>query len=306
MKLGYLGLGKMGYNMVARLKEKGHEIVGYDPDESARKKTAELGVEVADSYARVIEKLEAPRVIWSMIPSAAIDDMLTELIPLLSPGDLIVEAANSQYELTVRRAKEVTAKGIHFMEVGVSGGPGGARNGACLMVGGEKEDYERLKPLIADMAKGDGYYAHLGPAGAGHYAKMIHNGIEYGMMQAIGEGYALLKNAPFAYNLVDVCDLYNHGSVIESRLVGWAQSGYESYGEELETISPVIGHTGEGEWTVKEAKRQNVAAPIIEGSYQYRVQSAEKPNYIGRVVNMLRNQFGGHSIKPGEQPGHSK
>lgn len=306
MKLGYLGLGKMGYNMVARLKEKGHDIVGYDPGEEARTKTAELGVTVVDSYAALVAALEAPCVIWSMIPSAAIDDMLAELVPLLSPGDLFVEAANSQYELTLRRAKEVTEKGVRFMEAGVSGGPGGARNGACLLIGGEKEDYEQLKPLIADMAKGDGYYAHLGSAGAGHYAKMIHNGIEYGMMQAIGEGFALLKNAPFKYNLADVCNLYNHGSVLESRLIGWAQSGYEAYGEELEAVSPVVGHTGEGEWTVKEAKRQGIDVPIIEGSYRYRVHSGEKPNYIGRVVNMLRNQFGGHSIKPSEQPGHGK
>lgn len=297
MKLGYLGLGKMGYNMVARLKEKGHEIIGYDPDENARTKTAELGVEVADTYAGVIDKLEAPRVIWSMIPHAAIDDMLAEVIPLLAPGDMIIEAANSQYELTVRRAKEVTAKGIHFMEVGVSGGPGGARNGACLMIGGERENYERLLPLFRDIAKDEGYYAHLGPAGAGHYAKMIHNGIEYGMMQAIAEGFALLKNAPFTYKLTDVCDLYNHGSVVESRLVSWAKSGYEAYGENLTDISPTIGHSGEGEWTVKEAQRQGVDTPIIEESYQYRIHSAKKPPYICRVVNMLRNQFGGHSVK---------
>lgn len=298
MKIGYLGLGKMGYNMVARLKEKGHEIVGYDPDENTRTKTAELGVEIADTYVGVIDKLEAPRVIWSMIPHAAIDDMLTEVMPLLAPGDMIVEAANSQYELTVRRAKEVTAKGIHFIEAGVSGGPGGARNGACLMIGGERKDYEKLLPLFKDIAKDEGYYAHLGPAGAGHFAKMIHNGIEYGMMQAIAEGFALLKNAPFTYKLTDVCDLYNHGSVIESRLVAWAKSGYETYGENLTDISPTIGHTGEGEWTVKEAQRQGVDTPIIEKSYHYRVHSAGKPPYICRVVNMLRNQFGGHSIKP--------
>lgn len=294
----------MGHNMVARLKEKGHEIVGYDPSEEARAKTAELGVTVVDSYAGVVAQLETPRVIWSMIPSAVIDDMLAELVPLLSTGDMIVEAANSQYELTLRRAKKVTEAGVHFMEVGVSGGPGGARNGACLMIGGEKEDYEKLLPLIKDIAKDDGYYAHLGPAGAGHYAKMIHNGIEYGMMQAIAEGFALLKNAPFKYNLIDVCKLYNHGSVIESRLVEWAQSGYEAYGEDLGDIASIIGHTGEGEWTVKEAKRHGVDVPIIEGSYQYRVHSSEKPPYICRVVNMLRNQFGGHSIKPNEQPGH--
>ncbi|MEK7122886.1 MAG: NAD(P)-binding domain-containing protein, partial [Patescibacteria group bacterium] len=188
MKLGYLGLGKMGYSMVARLREKGHEIVSYDPSEEARVKTAELGVTVVDSYAAVVAALEAPCVILSMIPHAAVDDMLTSLVPLLSPDDLIVDGANSPYEQTVRRAGEVTATGVHFLEMGVSGGPGGARTGACLMIGGEREDYERLLPLIKDIAKGEGYYTHLGPAGAGHYAKMIHNGIEYGMMQAIGEG----------------------------------------------------------------------------------------------------------------------
>lgn len=304
MKIGYLGLGKMGYNMVARLKEKGHEIVGYDPDERASAKTAELGIGIGDTYADIISALEAPRVIWSMIPHAAIDDMLAGVMPLLSPGDIIVEAANSHYELTVRRAKEVTDKSVHFMDVGVSGGPGGARTGACLMIGGEKEDYERLLPLFKDIAKDERYYAHLGPAGAGHYAKMIHNGIEYGMMQAIAEGFALLKNAPFTYALADVCDLYNHGSVIESRLIEWGRNGFLQYGEKLSEISTTIGHSGEGEWTVKEAKRQGIEVPIIKGSYQYRVHSQEKPPYICRVVNMLRNQFGGHCIKPDEQPEH--
>lgn len=304
MKLGYLGLGKMGYNMVARLKEKDHEIVGYDPDEGARQKTAALGVVTVDSYAGVVERLESPRIIWSMIPQSGVDDMLMEMVPLLAPGDIIVEAANSQYELTMHRAHEVTAQGIHFMEVGVSGGPNGARNGACLMIGGEREDYEKLLPLFKSIAKDEFSYAYLGPAGAGHFAKMIHNGIEYGMMQAIAEGFALLKNAPFTYELSALCDLYNHGSVIESRLIGWAKSGYEIYGEDLESVSPIIGQSGEGEWTVKEAKRQSIEVPIIEGSYQYRVHSSEKPPFICRIVNMLRNQFGGHSIKPGGQPGH--
>lgn len=304
MTIGYLGLGKMGYNMVARLQEKGHTIIGYDPSEEARAKTEALGVKTVASLSELVSSLEAPRLIWSMIPHGAIDDTLNELTPLLEKGDMFIEAANSQYELSQRRAKEVTEKGLRFMDVGVSGGPGGARNGACLMIGGLKEDFEEFKHLFKDAAKDEGYYTHLGDYGAGHYAKMVHNGIEYGMMQAMGEGFAILKNSPYSYDLPTVCDLYNHGSVIESRLVSWAKSGFETYGEELTDIAPIIGHSGEGEWTVKEAKRLGIDVPIIEGSYQYRVHSAEKPNYIGRVVNMLRNQFGWHSIKPGEQPGH--
>ncbi len=282
--------------MVARLKEKGYEIVAYDPDETARKKTEELGVQTVDSLAGLVAALPAPRLVWSMIPPQFIDPTLEEILPLLSQGDLFVEAANSQYELTMRRANETLAKGIHFMDVGVSGGPGGARNGACLMIGGDRKDFEQHQALMKDIAKDDGYYAYFGEHGAGHFAKMIHNGIEYGMMQAIGEGAALLKNSPFHYNLVDVFDLYNHGSVIESHLVEWTRDGLKKYGEELSDISPTIGHTGEGEWTANEAHRQGISAPIIEGSFQYRVQSAQNPTYIGRVVNLQRHMFGGHHV----------
>jgi len=211
------------------------------------------------------------------------------------------DGGNSPYLETIRRAKEITAKGIHFMDIGTSGGPGGARNGACMMVGGEKEDFDLMEPLLKDLTVNEGY-GYMGKYGAGHYVKMVHNGIEYGMMQAIGEGFGLMKQASeFDIDLESVVNVYNHGSVIESRLIGWLQSGYKKYGVDLNDISGEISASGEGLWTVEAAKREGLEIPIIEGSLKFRDDSKGNPSYIGQVISVQRNQFGGHDVSKNKE-----
>jgi len=295
MKLGYIGLGKMGYNMTLRLHEKGHNVLAYNRSEEPRKEIEkEIGIQTTASLSE-FKSLPTPRTIWLMVSNPAVDQVLKDLLPFLDKGDTFIDGGNSFYKDSVRRAKELAKKGIHFLDVGVSGGPNGARNGACLMIGGDKSRFLELQNLFADLALPDAF-KFFGKAGAGHFVKMVHNGIEYGMMQAIAEGFEVMKKSDFNLNLEDVADLYNHGSVIESRLVGWLESGFKKYGEDLKDVSGTVAHTGEGKWTVEAAKELGIETPIIEGSYNFRVHSKEKPTFIGKVLSMLRNQFGGHSV----------
>jgi len=296
MRIGYIGLGKMGLNMVERMLEHGHEVVANNRSEESIKKAEALGAEGAYSIAEVVEKLEGPRTIWLMVPWKAVDDVLAELVSLLNEGDTIIEGGNSPYTETIRRAQEIEAKGIHFMDIGVSGGPGGARDGACMMIGGERSDFETIEPLVTDLCIPDGY-AYTGKHGAGHYVKMVHNGIEYGMMQAIAEGFALMKEAPeFDIDLPEVARVYNHGSVIESRLVGWLLDGFKKYGADLEDVSGEVSHSGEGQWTVEAAERINLPVDVIKRSLDFRKESQGNPSYTGKVVSVQRNMFGGHDV----------
>lgn len=296
MKLGYIGLGKMGKNMVLRLHEHGHEIVAWNRSPEPLQEVESLGVSTVADIKALVNSLEAPRTVWVMLTAgAATGEMITTLAGLLEPGDTVIDGANSFYKDSQQRAEELSKKNIHFMDVGVSGGPGGARNGACLMIGGTEDNYKAHEPLLKDIAAPDSYQFFEG-AGAGHFVKMVHNGIEYGMMQAIGEGFAVLKESQYNINLINAAEIYNKGSVIESRLIGWLQSGLEKEGEELEAISGSVSHSGEGQWTVETAKEMNIPVPIIEGSLQYRIKSQSKPSYIGKLVSLLRNQFGGHDV----------
>jgi len=296
MKLGYIGLGKMGYGMVSRLLEKGHNVVAYDPNTEAVKKISSEGAQGAGSIAELVSFLPVPRTIWIMTPHQAVDSVLAEIIPLLEIGDTIVEGGNSPYKESMRRAKEIEAKGVGFLDAGVSGGPGGAKNGACVMAGGRKELFDKYEKLFHDISVENGY-GYMGKSGAGHFVKMVHNGIEYGMMQAIAEGFEIMKKSDFALNLTKVTDLYNHGSVVESRLIGWLKAGFEKYGENLDEISGKVSHSGEGLWTVEAAKDLDVPAPIIEGALNFRIQSQEKPSFSGQVLSAMRNMFGGHEVK---------
>ncbi len=297
MKLGYVGLGKMGKNMVLRLHEQGIEIVAWNRSPEPREEVKKAGVNTAESVQELIKQLEAPRIVWLMLPQGEpTDAILHEITPLLSAGDLVIDGANSFYKDTLRRSEDLAKKNIRFMDVAVSGGPRGAREGACLMIGGEKTDVEQIMPIIAAAAAPQAWQ-HFGPVGAGHFAKMVHNGIEYGMMQAIAEGAAVLKNSQFKYDLAQVFNLYNHRSVIESRLVGWGEAAFKD-DPELENISSTISHTGEGEWTIKTAKELGVAIPVIEESFKVRVRSANEPeNFRNKVVSALRGQFGGHKVE---------
>jgi 6-phosphogluconate dehydrogenase len=300
-EIGVFGLGKMGANVARQLKDKGWRVVAANRSPEPVDAVASEGFEVAYSPEELLLLLSAsphastaPRVIWLMITSGqGIDAFLKTVMPQLKKGDIVIDAGNSFFEDTMRRAKLLEKKGIRFIDVGFSGGPAGARNGGSLMIGGDKKTFEYLEPLFKDLSVIGGY-AHFGPAGAGHFVKMVHNGIEYGMMQSIAEGFALMKKSPFKLDLEKVTNVYQHGSVIESRLVGWLDDAFHVYGQDLKEISGSVAYTGEGEWTIKTGKKWNMKLPAIEDSFKFRVQSKKKPSYMGRILSALRNRFGGH------------
>jgi 6-phosphogluconate dehydrogenase len=296
MKLGYIGLGKMGYNMVERLIEKGHEVVAFDRNKDAVASIAQKGAKSADSPGSLVRSLSVPRLVWIMVPYQAVDAVVKELAPLLAQGDTIIDGGNSPYKESIRRSQELQAKGIDFLDAGVSGGPAGARTGACIMVGGRKDVYQRFEKLFQDLS-GDKGYGYMGASGAGHFVKMVHNGIEYGMMQALAEGFSIMKRSAFDLDLTRIADLYNHKSVIESRLVGWLKVAYEQYGRDLDGISGSAAQSGEGRWTVDAAKELGIVVPIIKGALDFRLASQNKPSYTGKIISALRNQFGGHEVK---------
>ncbi len=300
-EIGVYGLGKMGANVARQLRDKGwHVIVGNRSAEPAQA-LANEGFETAENAAALAKKLllanpNSPRVVWLMITAGkGVDEFLKTLAPHLKKGDIVIDSGNSFFEDTVRRAKLLAKKGITYMDVGFSGGPAGARHGGSLMIGGDRAAYEYLKPLFADLSVPLGY-AHFGDAGAGHFVKMVHNGIEYGMMQSLAEGFALMKKSPFKLDLQKVARVYNRGSVIESRLVGWLEDAFRVYGEDLAKASGSVAATGEGEWTVKTGKKWNLPVPAIEDAFKFRVASQKKPSYLGKILSALRNRFGGHKI----------
>ena len=296
MKLGYVGLGKMGGGMVARLIEQGHEVVAYDKDSALSSAATVTGAKIVSGLSELVSTLESPRLVWLMVPHAVVDAVLDELLPLLSHGDVVIDGGNSHWQETQRHAERCAQSGIGFMDVGTSGGPHGARNGACLMIGGEKELFERYTPLFESIASPQAY-AHLGKAGAGHFVKMVHNGIEYGMMQSIADGVELLKVSPFDVDLMEAFKIYNNRSVIESRLVGWMLEGFAKYGLDLKEVSSTVGHTGEGQWTVDTAKEFGIRVPAIETAMEFRRQSGDHPSFAGKALSAMRNMFGGHAIE---------
>jgi 6-phosphogluconate dehydrogenase len=299
-ELGIVGLGKMGGNMARRMAEKGWKVAGLDYNPDVAESLKGEGVLPVKTYAEMAVSLAPQRITWLLVPAGkAVDDALFGpggIAESFSPGDIVIDGGNSFYKDARERAEKLKAKGIHFIDVGTSGGPVGARNGACLMIGGNKEIFESIEDLFRDFAKEKAYQFFEGN-GAGHFVKMIHNGIEYGMMQALGEGFEILEKSDFKIDLPRAADIYNNGSVIESRLVGWLQAAFKAHGPELADVSNTVSHTGEGEWTVKVAKEMGVEVKVIEDSFQFRVDSAKKPSYTGKIVSALREQFGGHSVK---------
>lgn len=299
MKLGYIGLGKMGANMVERMLEKGHEVTAYDRNADAVKAAKGKGAKTADSLTTLIAALPPSRLVWIMVPHQAVDAVLNEITPLLAKGDVVVDGGNSPYKESIRRSKELEVRGIDFLDAGVSGGPAGARSGACIMVGGRKEVFQKVEALFLDLSVPDGY-GYMGKTGAGHFVKMVHNGIEYGMMQALAEGFAVMKASDFGLELTRITDVYNHKSVIESRLVGWLQSAFVQYGEDLRDISGSAAQSGEGMWTVKAGQELGVPTPVIQAALDFRIQSQVRPSYTGKLISAMRNQFGGHEVKEKE------
>lgn len=296
MKLGYIGLGKMGLNMVLRLLEKGHEVVVFDPSDDATNQASEAGAVVATSAGDVVEKLDDQKILWMMVPHQVVDSVIEEVLPALAQGDVLIDGGNSHYKKTVERNNIAANQGVHYIDAGVSGGPAGARSGACVMVGGNKNVFEMIEEIFRDISAPNAY-RYVGNSGAGHFVKMVHNGIEYGMMQAIAEGFEVMKKSDYELNLTEIADLYNHRSVNESRLIGWLKDAYQEYGEELDDISGKVSHSGEGLWTVETAEEMGIPTPIIKGSLDFRIESQQNPSYTGQVVSALRNQFGGHEVK---------
>lgn len=298
-EIGYIGLGKMGKGMVARLLETGWSVVAYNRSPESVEEMVKIGAKGANTLPEVISVLSAPRVLWLMVPHTNVDAVLSELVPLLEKGDLVIDGGNSPYLETIRRGKELEEKGIKFMDIGVSGGPGGARSGACMMAGGPKELYEMLgnSGFFKDTCLPSGY-GHMGPTGAGHYVKMVHNGIEYGMMQSISEGFDLMRHSrDFDLDLGKITEVYSHGSVITSSLVSWMNDAYKKYGKDLNDISGRASASGEGKWTVEAGARENIPMPAIEASIAVRTASQTKPSYQGKVVSAMRGEFGQHPVK---------
>ncbi|MBL4852085.1 MAG: decarboxylating 6-phosphogluconate dehydrogenase [Gammaproteobacteria bacterium] len=300
MKLAMIGLGKMGGNMVRRLCQGGHEVVGYDRDESVVVNIAASdGMIAASSVADAVAKLEAPRVVWLMLPAGEItEQQLQALIPLLSEGDVIVDGGNSNFHDSERHGIMLAEHGIGFMDAGTSGGIWGLKNGYCLMVGGEDWVADIMQPALQTLAPADDRgWSHVGPVGAGHFTKMVHNGIEYGMMQAYAEGLAILK-ARQAYNLdlAAITELWRHSSVVQSWLLDLTAEALASE-PDLNKVSDVVTDSGEGRWTAIEAIEQGVAAPVITAALQVRFASQDSEGYANRLLSLMRNAFGGHEMK---------
>ncbi len=290
----------MGANIARRLTEKGWRVIGYNRTAQDTRDLEKERITGAYSLKEVIRSLQKPRILWLMLPAGkAIDEIIfgTEgFIHYADKDDIIIDAGNSYYKDSRARAEKLKKYGIHYVDVGFSGGPSGARNGGCLMVGGEEKLYEYLFPLFLDVATIQGVSFFKG-TGAGHFVKMIHNGIEYGMMQSLAEGFDILKHSQYKLDLAKVADIYNHGSVIESRLVGWLENALQIYGQDLKQISSTVAHTGEGTWTIKTAEELGVKAKVIEETLKFRINSKENPSFTGKILTALRNQFGGHNVK---------
>jgi|SRR5579859_1382975 len=297
MQIGYIGLGKMGKNMVLRLLEKKYDVVAWNRSPEPRAEVAAAGAQTTETIKELVEKLVTPRLVWLMLPAGDVTKgTIRQLSELLSAGDTLIDGANSFYKDTQEMANILAAKNIHFIDAGVSGGPAGARNGACLMVGGDEVSFKKYESLFRDISAPNAYRFFAG-SGAGHFVKMVHNGIEYGMMQALAEGFTVLHDSPFKIDLVKAAEIYNNRSVIESRLVGWLESGLQKNGVELKNISGSVAQSGEGKWTVETAQEFGVPVPIIAGSLNFRLESQKNPSFTGKILSTLRNEFGGHEVE---------
>ena len=299
MKIGIIGLGRMGMNMARRLIKGGHQVVAYNRSPDKTEEIVKEGAEGGFSLQELAEKLdERPKVVWLMLPAGkVIDEHLEKLRTILAPGDIIVEGGNSRYRDDIRRAAYLKGAGIHFVDAGVSGGIWGLSVGYCTMVGGDEKIFAYLEPVFKALAPADGYL-YCGPTGAGHFVKMIHNGIEYGMMQAYGEGFALLEASPYAEHLdfKKVSHLWNQGSVVRSWLLELLEEAFAG-DPRLDGLQGYVDDSGEGRWTVEEAIASGVSAPVITMALFARFQSRKENAFENRVLAALRREFGGHAVK---------
>ena len=302
MKLGMIGLGRMGSNMTARLLRGGHKVVGYDRHAEPVDRIVKKGAIGAYSLEELMQKLTSPRVIWLMIPAGdPVGKTIEALLPELEPDDVLVDGGNSNYHDTLRRAAMLKEKGIHLIDVGTSGGIWGLKEGYCMMVGGKNEVVEQLRPVFETLAPAPNKgWGRVGPNGAGHLVKMVHNGIEYGLMEAYAEGFAILKRKrEFDLNLYQIAEVWRYGSVIRSWLLDLIARALTA-DSELRDIEPFVSDSGEGRWTVFEAIDQDVAAPVITLSLLQRLRSRDKESFADRLLAVMRQQFGGHAVKRNE------
>ena len=299
MELGMVGLGKMGAYMAERLVLGGHKVTGFDPSADVRKAVAAKGVAGADSLAALVKALPAPRVLWLMVPSGKItDDTVNALLPLLAKGDTVIDGGNSNYKDTLRRAALYAEHGLGYVDSGTSGGIWGLKEGYSMMVGGDEKTVAALKPIFETLAPAaDKGWGRVGPAGSGHFTKMVHNGIEYGLMQAYAEGFSILKHKQeFGLDLAQVAEIWRYGSVVRSWLLDLAADALKK-NPQMDGVAPYVVDSGEGRWTVDAAMELSVSAPVITLSLMERYRSRDDDSFADKLLSSLRNEFGGHAIK---------
>jgi 6-phosphogluconate dehydrogenase len=299
MELGMIGLGKMGANMAQRLVRGGHRVVGFDPKPEVRKLVEGFGAESADSLQAMVSKLAAPRAVWMMVPAGDITGSTVDaLLALLAKGDTIIDGGNSNYKNTLDRAKAVGERGLHYVDSGTSGGIWGLDQGYSMMVGGDVDAVERLRPIFGTLAPGkDQGWGRVGPAGSGHFTKMVHNGIEYGLMQAYAEGFSILEHKQeFGLDLHQVAEIWRYGSVVRSWLLDLTSDALAK-NPGMDGIAPFVADSGEGRWTVAEAIDLNISAPVITMSLMERLRSRDDDSFTDKLLSAMRNEFGGHAVK---------
>lgn len=303
MELGLCGLGKMGGNMVLRLIRDGeHRVVAEDRSPELVNEAVSAGAEGAYSLRELVEKLSPPRVIWAMVPAGDItEQVIGELSGLMEPGDTLVDGGNSYFRDTIRRAENLGERGLHLVDAGTSGGIWGLKAGYCLMVGGEVEAFRRLEPALETLAPPDGYM-HVGPPGAGHFVKMVHNGVEYGMLQAYAEGFEILKHSQYDLDMRGISHLWNQGSVVRSWLLELAEHAFEKDAN-LDSIAGYVEDSGEGRWTIQEAIHEDVPVPVITAALFARFASRQDESFGAKVIAALRNEFGGHAVRGASEDG---
>ncbi|MDQ3099021.1 MAG: decarboxylating 6-phosphogluconate dehydrogenase [bacterium] len=300
MQIGYIGLGKMGKNMVFNMLDHGHKVVAWNRSPAPLDEVVAAGAERASTPKNVIEKLNERKVIWLMLTAGDVtEDMLfgsQALVTYLQKGDVIIDGGNSNFNDTKRRAEKCAELGIHFLDSGTSGGPGGARNGACLMIGGDKDVFEDLRPLFESLSVVNGY-KYVGPSGSGHFVKMVHNAVEYGFLQAMGEGFELIKLGPYKdLNLGEIADIWNSGSIIQSKLMMLAEDAFKE-DNDLSSVRGYIEDNGEAQWSVETALQYKVPLTTLAHALFVRYRSRQDDSFAAKVVAVLRNRFGGHAVK---------
>ena len=299
MEIGLIGLGKMGFNMAERLRQGGHKVVGFDFNAEAVKNLTAAGSVGVSSLDDLVKNLKAPRAVWIMVPSGdPVDQTISKLETSMQKGDIFIDGGNSNYKDSQRRYAQLTAKGYNFVDVGTSGGVWGLKEGYSMMIGGDKDIVEHLRPIFETLAPAaDKGWGHVGPSGAGHFVKMVHNGIEYGLMEAYAEGFSIMKHKePLNLDLTQIAKIWQYGSVVRSWLLDLTADALEK-NPKLEGLEAYVADSGEGRWTVFEAIDLNVSAPVITESLIRRIRSREENNFSDRMLSIMRNEFGGHAVK---------